>query len=537
MITQGSGFKNKQPPQTVKSAPVPAPQKGINAIDGMVAMDPQESIFQYNMVPSQYGVRVRTGYKEWATNIGAVAVRTIVPYNGSLASKDRLFACAQEGIYNITASGSVFATAIAFGSADATSGYGQWTNYTTIAGPFSLYTDETNGYYVYDEGPGTWAKVAMGAGATQINGVDPALFVGVTIFKSRAWFIQKNTASAWYLPVGSIFGAATQFNFGNKFKHGGTLVQLINWTVDGGEGIDDYLIAISSSGDVVVYKGNDPSSATDFLQHGSWYIGVAPAGRRIAGSFGGEVYILSIYGLLPMSKLISGQLVQTDDIYLTKKIAPLIKSEIALSQISLGWEVKLIPTEQALIIATAKRASFPYQQFVQSLNSQGWCIYQNLPYYTGESFNSKFYFASGTTVYSHEGDLDAVNLAGSSSTQITWSALQIFNEYGEIGLYKQTQYIRPVFLSQAPPSYAVEARYDYNINPLTLSVAPATLSAALWDAAVWDGALWAGDFTPVQSVSGASGMGRAIAIGIQGTSGARTILIRYDSMYTSGNYL
>jgi hypothetical protein len=207
---------------------------------------------------------------------------------------------------------------------DDTSGYGQWQNFTTIGGHFILYCDESNGYYTYTESSGAWDRIT----GAQVTGVDPNDFVAVCVFKGRPWFVEKDTASAWYLDVGSITGAATQFNFGNKFKKGGTLVNLFTWTVDGGEGVDDYLVAISSAGDVILYRGNNPDTATDWFQHGSWFIGSTPAGRRIAGSFGGELYLISNFGVLPLSKLLSGRTIQEQDIFLTRRITPLVKQEI-----------------------------------------------------------------------------------------------------------------------------------------------------------------------------------------------------------------
>jgi hypothetical protein len=526
-------------PQNTQCYPIPAPNAGINAVDGLAGMKPDEAIFMFNMIPSQYGSRVRTGYRAFTDEVDPDGIRTLIPFNGSDSADDRLFACGEAGIYDITAGGvGPWAPDIAFLSTGVTSGQGIWNNFTTIAGHFSQYCDELNGYYVYTESSTTWAKVAMGGGASEISGVDPALFSFVTTFKSRAWFVEKDSARAWYLPVGAIFGAATVFNFGNKFKHGGTLVALYNWTVDGGEGIDDYLVAISSSGDVVVYKGNDPSTATDFLQHGSWYIGPPPAGRRLGGSFGGELYLLSTYGLLPMSKLISGTLVQQDQIYLTRKITPLIQEQMAFSRTVLGWEVKLIPSEQLLLVSAPKRTGFEFLQFVQSLNTEGWASYQSIPYYTGEVLNGTFYIASSDgIVYTHEGDLDNVSLDDSTSDQIEWSVLQTFQEAGDPGYFKRTHFIRPVFLAEEAPSYVVEARYDYNLSQVFGAPAASVTAGALWDSAIWDTSVWAGDFAVIDNLRGAAGMGRTIAIGINGQSGTRTILVRYDVMKDQGGML
>lgn len=539
----GQGMRPGRPlqpsPQTTQVMPIPAPNSGINAVDGLISMKIEEAIFMDNMVPSQYGTRVRTGYREFATNVGVDGVKTLIPHNGAIPANDRLFAVAQDGIYNITVGGAgPWAAQISFGAVSGLSGYGQWTNFTTIAGHFALYTDEVNGYYVYDSGAGTWAKIAMGAGPTQISGVDPATFANVVIFKSRAWFVEANSARAWYLPVGSIYGAATVFNFGNKFKRGGTLVSLYNWTVDGGEGVDDYLVAVSSSGDVVVYKGNDPATATDFLQHGQWYIGTPPAGRRIGGAFGGELYLLSAYGLLPMSRLISGALVQDNEIYLTKKITPLINEQMNFSRLELGWEVKTIPSEQLLLISAPKRVGFDFLQFVQSTNTEGWASYKKIPYYTGDDLNGSFYIASEENiVYTHAGDLDNVDLTDTTSEQIEWAVLQTFQEAGQPGHYKRAQFIRPVFLSEQSPSFVVEARYDYDLTR-AFGAPDASLSAdAAWDSAIWDLSVWAGEFTVIEDIRGASGIGRTVAVALQGMSGFRTILVRYDLMVDQGGLL
>lgn len=528
-------------PQTTRVVAVPPPNSGINAVDGLLAMEsrgPEDSIFQFNLIPSQYGTKVRTGYYEWATQVGTGEVKTILPFTGSVVTNNRLFAAGKNGIFNVSASVINPAAAIAFPVSDATSGYGQWTNFTTIAGHFQLYCDETNGYYVYDETAGTWAKIAMGAGATQIANVDPALFVQPVIFKSRVWYVEKNSARAWYLAAGTIYGAATAFNFGNKFKTGGYLVGLYVWTVDGGEGTDDYLVAISSGGDVVIYKGNDPASATDFVQHGSWFIGPPPVGRRIAGSFGGELYVLSTYGVIPLTKLIAGALIQQDNIYISRKITPLINGQMIASRTVLGWEVKLVPTENLLLVSVPKQTDFRPIQFVQSLNTSGWAVYRDIPYLTGETWQGVFYIGDSTgRVLIHDGVLDNTSIAGVLGIPISWSTLSVFQDSGAVGRYKRVQFIRPVFLTEKAPSFSVVARYDYDLSEAPLPLTATVTIIPTWDVDLWDLALWGGTYEEVERTVGGTGIGRCFAIGINGSSAARTILIRYDAMLDDGGAL
>jgi hypothetical protein len=445
---------------------------------------------------------------------------------------------ANNGIYNASASSAAPSLLVTFSTVDATSGYGQWVNYTTIAGFFGVYCDESNGYFTYTEAGATWLQVTMGGGATQISGVDPTLFVQAVAYKERLWFVEKNSARAWYLTAGTIYGAATAFNFGSKFKAGGTLVALYNWTVDGGQGTNDYLVAISSAGDVVLYLGSDPASATTFTIQGVWYIGPPPAGRRIGGAFGGELFLLSAYGIIPLTKLIAGALIQQTESYLSRKITPLINQQMLLARSSLGWEIKLLSSENLLLCSVPFQTGFDYIQFVQSLNSKGWAVYRDVPYFTGETWDGSFYIGtSDNKVLIHTGTQDAVDINGANGVAISWSALSVFNEYDDIGKYKITQFIRPVFLADQAPSYAVEARYEYNLSEVLAVPSSPVFTGSVWDSGIWDLSLWGGDLFEIESPVGGSGIGRNVAVAINGSSSTNTILIRYDLMYTVGGVL
>lgn len=522
-------------PQRTGTSKIPAPIAGINAQTGLSEMAQNEAIFLKNIIPSRYGCRVRSGYREFATNVGTGGVRTILPYVGSTTAQNKLFAAAQNAIYDVTAGGAAPTLVLAFGVSDTQSGYGGWTQYVTNAGHFMVYCDESNGYKLYTQTTGLWTTIVLGGGAGQVTPQDPATFVWPVIFKSRLWFVQKNSASAWYLPVGTVTGTVTEFNFGTKFKHGGYLVGLYNWTIDGGEGVDDYLVAISSTGDVIIYKGNDPSVAASFTQQGQWYIGQTPVGRRIAGSFGGELYVLCAYGLIPLTKLIAGALIQQDDIYISRKINPLINEQMGRARTSLGWEVRLVPADNLLLISVPKQTGFEYLQFVQSLNTQGWSTFIDVPYLTGDVWIDDFYIGDADNrVLIYTGNADNVSLAGTGALDIEFSLLQTFQEEGTVGNYKRTQFIRPVFVASAAPAYVTEARYDYNLSELFGSPSSSTVSSALWDFGIWDSALWSVELATVDNLRGGSGMGRTIAVGLNGNTQAEIVLIRIDLQRDEG---
>lgn len=526
--------------QSAQLAPFLAPSGGVNAISNLAGMPTDDCVYSYNMVPGQYGLNTRDGYIEWCTNVGTGGVNTVIPYSGSTEVEDTLFACAANGIYDVSASTNAPPLMIAFPVMSDESGFGIWQTTTNAAGAkFLCYCDEENGYYVYTESAGTWAKITMGAGATQVSGVDPATFAFVMSWKNRLWFIQKNTGTAWYLAAGALFGAATKFEFGNKFKYGGTLKGLYNWTVDGGIGVDDYLVGVSSAGDVIVYQGTDPSVATSIDQRGTYYIGPPPAGRRIAGAFGGDLFLLSSYGLIPITKLLSGQTVTETNIFVSAKITPLINTQMALSRTTLGWEVKFDPTHTVLIISSPKQASQDYLQFAQSTDTKGWGVYRKLPYITGDSWQGLFYTGDDANrVLVHTGPLDNVLFnSASSGDQVEWSLLTSFNDLGTPAQNKVAQFIRPTFIAERAPGYSVKAIYDYNLIESTDVPVPATPFGDLWDIGIWDSAIWGGQFVTTNLLNGGSGMGRSVAIAIKGVSATRTTFVRVDLSFTFGNVL
>lgn len=512
------------------------PPVGINQVDPLSQMDPRDAIFMYNMISYRYGTKVRQGYKQWATTVGPGGVKTVIPYIGSIVANDRFFSIGTDGIYDTSVSVATPAVKLAFaGGATPTSGQGIWHAMTTTAGFFTTYCDEQYGYYLYTESTDTWAKVT----GAQVTGVDPATFVFVMAHKERLWFIQKSTSYAWYLPTGAITGAATQFNFGNKFKHGGTLQALYQWTIQGSTGPESYLVAISSSGEVLIYGGTDPSDATTWGIVGSWYIGTVPVGRRIGGSIGGDLYLLSIAGLQPLNKVVQGNQTQIENIEVSRKVSPAVRAAMLISFNQIGWEVKLHPSQDALFVISPKQTGFLNTQFVQSLNNQGWSFFQSMPIFTGDVWHGNFYFGGlDGNVYVIQGDTDNQPRTGTApGSPIVSSVLGSFQDYDEPGQYHTGMFVRPVFLASAQPTYQIELRYDYNISEIFNPGSASPITGVLWDTAVWDVDIWSGQFLEIEAVRGAGGMGRAMAVGLSMSTSVETTLIRYDIIYDSGGLL
>lgn len=526
-------FNSGPPAQQISvSVPVPIPYKGINAIVPLSKMDPEEAIYAYNLIANSTGMQVRPGYVEWCKNMaGTGGVRTIIPVRGNAGGNDKLFACTANGIFDCTASSSAPTQVVTFGTQTGNAGWGSWDHCTNAGGDVMLmYCDEVNGYYTYDTNTSTWTKITMGAGGTQIQNVDPTTFTFVKLFNNRVWFVQGGTGNAWYLPVGQVYGSATVFSYGNKFNHGGNLNSLWEFTYGSYFGTYVYLVGISDSGDIVAYTGSDPSSSATWSLSGQWYVGDVVPGRRCASSYGGDLTILCSYGAVNLSSLFYQKDLSDPNTYITKKIAPAIRSEILLNQIR-GWEVVPWPGGNSLLILDPNYTST--YQFCYCLATNGWTIFRNAPMQTAVVWHENLY--AGTSdgrVVLFEGGQDNVLIGATSGNAVQWGALGAFSDIKLPGTQKFVDLVRPYFITDQNVPFNVFSRFDFNISDLILGsgVNPPSPQMNAWDSGIWDSTVWgASGLNPQQQVTGQSGAGRWLAAGILGASVGNTTLVAYEA--------
>jgi hypothetical protein len=519
--------------QSIKPATMPAPVGGINSLMSLAAMQPTDALYLKNIDPTAYGLKVRPGYSEWANGYSGDEVKTIIPYKGRAedGSEDLLLACTSVGIYDITASTTTPSAVVTWGTSSSDAGWCSFDIFTNDNGDrVLLVCDLANGLQQYLESTQTWS-------VPTITGVSAGDLVQMAIWKKRVWYVEKDTNNAWYSGVGTYSGALTTFNFGSKFRAGVFLSAIYGWTLDSGVGPDDYLVATSSAGDVVVYAGTNPSSSATFGQVGVWFVGQFPTGRRQGSQFGGDLLLLSSYGVISCKDLLQGKNPFTEEGSLSYKINRLLNAVMARTIDDRGWEIKLHPDLAKIIICSPKESNQPYTQFTYDINLKSWGLWTGIPMTTSETYNNEIYCGAALKVYKVTGSLDNITLAASDPQPVYWSFLTAYNELEEPQINKVVEFIRPRFYAAGEPTYRVQAYYDYDLSEQTQVSGGGSSSGDVWDTGAWDSAIWGGGKDKFQELKGASGMGRTVALAMSGASTVETYLVDMGIMWRSGGML
>src|SRR6266850_445791 len=541
MLSRASAKKVRR--NRTETAHIPAPTGGLNTVDPGYALPEFDCPVLFNMIGGENGARIRRGYKEWCTGMtGATdnTVRSVLPFfgSGTNGAKDRLFACTSSKIWSVGASSAAPPSVLNFASTAGDAGWGVARGVVNAANAhFLMLCDEENGYHVYTESTDLWAKIAAGAGATDINGVDPAKFVFVTVWKNFVLFVEKDTSRMWFgTATRALFGTVTSFDFGAQFPHGGNLVGLWSSTGDYGIGIDDHLVAVSSSGDVVIYKGTDPNDATKFSIAGVYFIGGVPKGRRIAYPHGGDLLLLGSVGIVPLSRLSAadGDWSDTSQ-YVTRKIGNEFSKLVTTYGGIKGWSLILHPEESALLVMVPVADGQPTTQLALSTLTGGWSKYRDLPILSCEAWGKKLYFGTADgRVCINTDYLDNVNLAATAFSLIKFSGITAFRN-GENPRQKQVKEIRATYLYEGGVlATTEEARFRYNLTEATAPNPVASNSSNVFDTALFDFATFGGDFATQQLPRGACGMGPDVAIAFARSAGSRTVLVGIDVVFEEG---
>lgn len=468
-----------------RSKTVPAPIGGLNGVDSIADMPSADAIVLDNFWPTSAGMTVRKGWAEFASvptdNPPSAPhdIRSLMSYSSPTGTK-KLFAGDQSGIYDITAGGAETTPDVV-----GTNGEWQSVNTTTAGGNFLLACNGVDKMCLYNGS--TWVALD-GVSTPALTGITSTDCAYLHVFQTRVYIALKGTLNFAYLGVNAVAGAASIFFLGAVFKRGGSILCINSWTVDGGSGLDDMLVFITTEGEVAVYSGYDPSSAATWSLVGVYYIG-KPVSKNCTAKVGGDLVILTTNGLYPLSKALA---TVSKEAAVSAKVQNALQNYIDVTGTSYGWSVLQFPAPGMLLINIPYKSdtdsNYIYSyQLVMNTTTMQWARFTNM---TAEAWcvhDGKLYFAVH----------NKVNQAWVGSTDdggnIVARAKQAFTILGRSGGNKHVKMLRPILVGNASANFSASLDTDFG-NDATLQYTHIdNIAASTWDVAKWNESLWSGN--------------------------------------------
>ncbi len=504
----------------VKTKSLPSPIGGWNARDALANMDSLDAVIMDNIFPRTSDVMLRKGYSEFATGFAA-QVESLCTYNGPASQK--LLAISNGNIYDITSGGAIPAASVS----GLSNSKWEHVNISTSGGNYMYLVNGVDSPRLYD---GSTFTTITGVSTPSITGVTTSTLVHLNLFKRRLWFVQKETLKIWYLPVDAVGGAAAALDFSSIARLGGYLVAMATWTLDAGEGMDDYAVFITSQGEIIIYKGTDPSSADTWALVGVYRVG-APIGRRCFEKYGGDVVIITNDGILPLSKTLLSSRVDTKAA-LTDKIQQAMNDAAVDYGSNFGWETCYYPKGSMLMLNVPVNTSTGQHQYTMNSLTGSWCRFTGWGAQCWEIFQDEPYFGSSDFVGK------AWNTNADDSSDINGDILQAYNYFGDRARLKNWKMMRPTFLSSGSPAYTIGINIDFNSSAPISTPTFNPIIYGLWGSGLWGSALWGSSSSVTTAWQTISGIGYCAGIRIRVQ--AQNISVRWvatDVIYEYGGYI
>lgn len=492
----------------------PAPVRGLNYRESLAAMKPTDALVLDNIICRAGFLEVRKGRTTMATGLPAVP-QTLFPYSAT-AGAQKLFAAAGAGIYDVTSAGAVGAAVVT----GLTSSYWNQTQVSNTGGNYLIAVNGQDAGQIYDGS--TWAALGF-------TGLATTSMTQVGVFKRRVWVVEKNSFNAWYGGTDAITGVLTAFLFAGMFKRGGRLQAILNWTIDGGSGSDDYLLAVTSMGEVAVYRGTDPSAAATFAHIGTYFVG-PPVGERFWCQYGGDVLMMTAEGLFPFSKYLQSQTVNKSTA-LTDRIQQLISADISAYGSTQGWEIHVFFDDNFLLLQVPAGAEAVRYQYAMSTITGAWSRFI-IPSTTWMVRNNTLFMGSGTSTY------NAWNSGADVGEPIQAIIVPAFSYFGSPTRQKMFGMGRLLIKSDNPPQFLTKLLRDFDLSYYFPTLAANPPAGNLWDVAIWDATLWGTVATYSRNWYSLAGLGYAATQAIYLISyGTTTQLVTIDYTFQSGGVL
>ena len=466
-----------------------APVRGWVLSENKLAAQPGAAAVLDNWFPTTSGIRVRGGSRRYATLVGAA--KSLWVYKS--ATTEKMFAATTSRIYDVSAITDPTASYDTVEVGGRTSGDYITEHFGTAGGDFLYAVNGADDPLLYD---GSTFTAITAISTPAITGVTPSTFTYVWSHANRLFFIEKNSMSAWYLPVDSVGGAASEFSLAGVFTKGGYLIAGSRWSVDAGDGLDDKCVFLSSEGEVAIYQGGNPSSASDWFKVGLYDI-TEPLGPKAILQAGGDILIATRAGLIPISQAVSRDVAVLGAGAISRPIAPYWIDKAAT--LNGDWQMMRLTTESAMYITQPGDSTV----LVANLTTGAWSRYTGWNARAVVSYKDVGYFTD------NQGGMFVMEDGGNDDgAQYVCRYLGLHEMMGVNTARKTISQMRYTLTSSVSLNPAMSVAVDFASDEGSTPVTGADGVVPLWNRTDWDMSYWDGG-DPSLVISGWQSIGQS----------------------------
>lgn len=433
-----------------------------------------------NWFPQPGWVELRRGHINFCDTGSGQPVETVMGYMSQDTSDDALLAATNGHIYDVTTG-----TAVSVGMGY-TSNRWQYTGFAGTGGSFLYMVNGSDDPQYFQTGVITVPTI------TPTDSADPDDFINICVYRSRIWFVKKNSTVAYYLDVDSVQGDAHPFDVGNQFVNGGYLVAIGTFSTDTAGGPTEYIVFVSSQGDCAVYNIMDPTDTGGISFRGRGEIS-QPVGYRCMAKLGNDLAVITLDGVLPLSQVLTYDKSQLIGKSLTNNIRQAITTTVRDAKDHFGWQFHSYPRNTMAILNVPISENADQEQYVMNTITGAWCRFTGQYANCWEVFLDKPYFGD------NDGIVHLADEAGGDENQTLTADLSVaWNYFSDRSRLKRWSTIRPNITIDAtfPVNPQIGINVDFGTNaalyPINFN---SSTPIPLWDISLWDIAIWAGDLT------------------------------------------
>jgi hypothetical protein len=483
--------------QPAKAVALPPPVGGWDTKNSLADMPAKNAVILDNWFPETEQCTLRGGSVSHATGLGG-SVETIIEHTKTDGT-NKIFGCANGNIFDVTSAGAV-GSAVVSGLAN---NKWQFVNFGTSGGQFTLAFNGADTPRTFNGS--AWSTFG-GTGPTVAN------CIWANVHHRRVWIGEKDSLSVWYGATNAITGTFTEFPLYGVFKKGGYIMAMGTWTRDSGEGVDDVAVFLTSEGEVAIYNGIDPSTASSWQLVGRFQIG-RPVGRRCMVKAGGDLVMVTEDGFVSAQAILMTDRSQAERVAISQQINDAVNTAVKNYGSNFGWQPLIYPKGQMIIfnIPISVGSTTTSHQYVFNSLTMAPCRFKGLDAVCWGMAGNNIYFGKDDgTVWEFNGvDANGDDIASDGGSAIEGDGLPAFNYFGAPQVEKAFKLIEIIFDSRGDPAPALDMNTDYQIKAPTGLSTESVSTSGHWGVSRWGLGTWGTESQIFRGWRGIYGKGRA----------------------------